>query len=195
MTMFPRKTAMTMLPRKTPSRGRASRWASRAGRFSPAARLAARSRRASVVCVLAMLCAAQAAPARGGAPRSGSVAAQGGSAYSAMLEQCVTSAVPGERSATFTGQMVAGQGVQRMGMRIELQQRLAGEAMFHTVIAPGLGVWRGSEPGVKIYKYVKQITDLSSPAVYRAVVRFRWVGERGRVVKRAELHTARCEQR
>jgi hypothetical protein len=48
---------------------------------------------------------------------------------------------------------------------------------------------------VKIYKYVKQITDLSSPAVYRAVVRFRWVGERGRVVKRAELHTARCEQR
>jgi hypothetical protein len=83
---------------------------------------------------------------------------------------------------------------QRMGMRIELQQRLRGETSFHTVLAPGFGVWRASEPGVKIYKYVKQVTNLTAPAAYRAVVRFRWQGEKGHVLKRAELRTSRCQQ-
>jgi hypothetical protein len=45
---------------------------------------------------------------------------------------------------------------------------------------------------VKIYKYVKQVTNLAAPAAYRAVVRFRWQGERGHVLKRVELHTPRC---
>ena len=53
-------------------------------------------------------------------------------------------------------------------------------------------MWRSSEPGVKIYKYVKQVTNLDAPAAYRAIVRFRWTGERGRVLKRDELHTPRC---
>jgi len=79
-------------------------------------------------------------------------------------------------------------------MRIELEQRLRGETIFHTVIAPGLGVWRDSEAGVKIYKYVKQVTNLTAPAAYRAVVRFRWLGDRGHVLKHAELRTPRCLQ-
>lgn len=114
--------------------------------------------------------------------------------YSATLEQCVTSAVATQRSVTFTGQMVATPGTQRMAMRIELLERVPGEAGYHHVTAPGLGVWRSSEAGVKIYRYVKQITNLSAPAVYRAVVHFRWIGDKGHVLKRAELHTARCAQ-
>jgi hypothetical protein len=114
--------------------------------------------------------------------------------YTVTLEQCATSTVQAERSATFTAQMTATSATQHMGMRIELQQRLHGEAEFHTVVAPGLGVWRSSEAGVKIYKYVKQVTNLDAPAAYRAVVRFRWLGEKGRVLKRAELHTERCLQ-
>jgi hypothetical protein len=110
------------------------------------------------------------------------------------LEQCATSTVQAERSATFTAQMAATSATQKMGMRIELQQRLRGEGEFHTLAAPGFGVWRSSEPGVKIYKYVKQVTNLSAPAAYRAVVHFRWLGEKGRVLKRAELHTPRCLQ-
>jgi hypothetical protein len=47
---------------------------------------------------------------------------------------------------------------------------------------------------VKIYKYVKQVTNLGAPAAYRAVVRFRWLGEKGRALKHAELHTPRCQQ-
>ena len=108
------------------------------------------------------------------------------------IEQCVTSTVQAERSATFTAQMSATGTTQKMAMRIELQQRLRGESEFHTLVAPGFGVWRVSEPGVKIYKYVKQVTNLDSPAAYRVLVRFRWIGEAGHVLKRDELHTPRC---
>jgi hypothetical protein len=114
--------------------------------------------------------------------------------YSVTLEQCATSTVQLERSATFTAQMVATPVTWKMAMRFELQERMRGETDFHTVIASGLGVWQRSEPGVKIYKYVKQVTNLAAPAAYRAVVRFRWVGEKGRVLKRAELHTQKCVQ-
>lgn len=114
--------------------------------------------------------------------------------YSATLEQCVTSGVAMQRSVTFTGQMVATPGTQRMAMRIELLERNSTQQGYHHVTAPGLGVWRSSEAGVKIYRYVKQITNLSAPAVYRAVVHFRWIGDKGHVLKRAELHTARCAQ-
>jgi hypothetical protein len=121
-------------------------------------------------------------------------AAQPAPGYSVMVEQCAPSAVPAERAVTFTAEMVATPGTQRMGMRIELLQRLHGEPGYRPVSAPGLGVWRGSEVGVKIYRYVKQITNLAAPAAYRAVVHFRWLGEKGRLLKRAALRTARCVQ-
>ena len=115
-------------------------------------------------------------------------------AYSATVEQCATSTVQAERSATFTAQMSATTDTGKMGVRFELQQRLRGESEFHTVLAPGLGVWHSSEAGVQIYKYVKQVTNLDAPAAYRAVVRFRWLSDKGRVLKHAESHTSRCVQ-
>lgn len=142
-------------------------------------------------CVLTLTCALSAF-AQAGVRRALTVPTV--PSYSVGLEQCATSTVQTERSATFIAQMTATSATQRMGMRIELQQRLRGESEFHTILAPGFGVWRASEPGVKIYKYVKQVTNLTAPAAYRAVVRFRWLGERGHVLKRAELHTLRCVQ-
>ncbi len=146
-------------------------------------------------CILALLVFAQVALARTGVrddtATSPSIEATG---YSAAVEQCATSTVRAERSATFTAQMTATTATQRMGMRFELQQRLRGESEFHTVLAPGLGVWHSSEAGVQIYKYVKQVTNLDAPAAYRAVVRFRWLGDKGRLLKRTELHTSRCVQ-
>ncbi|HEX4837887.1 MAG TPA: hypothetical protein VFV03_05125, partial [Solirubrobacteraceae bacterium] len=147
-----------------------------------------------VACVLMACGCAQIASAQGGARDSSTTTGPGGPGYSVALEQCITSTVQAERSATFTAQMVATGTTHRMGMRIELQQRLRGEATFHTILAPGFGIWRGSEAGVKIYKYVKQVTNLAAPAAYRVVVRFRWLGERGHVLKRAELRTPRCLQ-
>jgi hypothetical protein len=147
----------------------------------------------AVACALALLACGQVALAQPiGDTATTSTPAEG--TASVTLEQCVTSTVQVERSATFTAEMTATTATRRMGMRIELQQRLRGEAEFHTMLVPGFGVWRASEPGVKIYKYVKQVTNLTAPAAYRAVVRFRWLGEKGRMLKRAELHTPRCLQ-
>ena len=146
-----------------------------------------------LACALLLLALGQTPRAHAGLRRVLSTAPAEGTPTVA-LEQCVTSTVQAERSATFTAQMTATGATQRMGMRIELRQRVRGGSEFHTVLAPGFGVWHSSEPGVKIYKYVKQVTNLSAPAAYRAVVRFRWMGEKGRVLKRAELHTSRCLQ-
>jgi len=113
---------------------------------------------------------------------------------SVELEGCVSTGEQAERSATFMGEMTATAGTARMSMRIDVEERGPEELEFHTISAPGLGVWRSSDPRVKIYKYVKQVTNLSAPAVYRAVVRFHWVGDNGHVIRRAERRTPRCEQ-
>jgi hypothetical protein len=112
----------------------------------------------------------------------------------ATLEQCLTSSLQAERSATFTGEMAAIAGSTKMEMRIDVLERLPHEMLFHTVTAPGLGVWRVSTTGVKVYKYLKQVTNLSAPAFYRAAIRYRWLSAKGKIVKTAELHTPKCEQ-
>jgi hypothetical protein len=113
---------------------------------------------------------------------------------SATLVQCVTAAGPAERSATFAGEMTILPGAARMSMRIELQEHTPGEAGFHAVVAPGLGVWRAAAAGVKTYKYDQQVLDLSAPAAYRAAVVFRWQNARGHEVKRVERVTSSCHQ-
>jgi hypothetical protein len=112
----------------------------------------------------------------------------------ATLEQCAVEGAQSERSATFSAEMTAIAGTQRMAIRIEVQERMPGEAAFHNVSAPGIGVWRSSDAGVKIYKYLKQVTNPAGPAVYRGAVRFRWVNSKDRVIRRAERRTATCVQ-
>jgi hypothetical protein len=99
-----------------------------------------------------------------------------------------------ERSATFAGEMIAISGSARMAMRFELQERSPEEASFHEVTAPGLGAWRTAEAGVKVYRYLKRVTNLSAPAVYRAEVSFRWQGTRGRVIRRTSRRTPSCTE-
>jgi hypothetical protein len=144
---------------------------------------------------LTSVCVAQASAATGEvdwSPLAAQTDAAGGA--TATVEQCVTTGEQVDRTATFSGEMTAIAGTARMAMRIEVQERLPEEELFHTVSAPGLGVWRGSAPGVKIYQYVKQVTNLSSPADYRALVRFHWLNDKGYVIRRAERHTPECVQ-
>jgi hypothetical protein len=115
-------------------------------------------------------------------------------AVTVSVEQCTPAVNQSERSATFAAQMTALDGTQRMAMKIEVQERSPTDPTFHTVMAPGLGVWRQSETGVRIYKYVKQVTNLAAPAVFRAQVRFRWFDDSGRVLKRAQRFTSTCVQ-
>jgi hypothetical protein len=51
-----------------------------------------------------------------------------------------------------------------------------------------------SSPGVKTYRNFSKVTDLSAPATYRALVHYRWLGAKGRVLRTLDLRTARCEQ-
>jgi hypothetical protein len=113
---------------------------------------------------------------------------------STTLEQCATSGAQEERSATFAGEMASVPGSARMEMRIDVAERMPDEAGYHTLSAPGLGVWRSSAPSVKVYRYLKQVTNLAGPAFYRGVVHFRWLGAHGRLLAFAVLHTRRCEQ-
>ena len=112
----------------------------------------------------------------------------------ATVEGCVTSTEPEGRSATFAGEMATIPGSAKMEMRIDVLERMPRELVFHSLAAPGLGVWRISAPGVKTYKYLKEITNLAAPASYRAVVRFRWVNAKGHTIKSLEVRTPRCTQ-
>jgi hypothetical protein len=113
---------------------------------------------------------------------------------SASVEECVTAANQSERSATFIGQMTATSATQRMAIQIEIQERTPMDIAFHTVTAPGLGVWRQSETGVRIYKFVKQVTNLAAPAAFRAQVRYRWLDAHGHTIARAQRRTPVCQQ-
>jgi hypothetical protein len=145
----------------------------------------------SLVCALALvLVLSQISAASAGA----GVFAGTRPSASATLEQCVAALAENERAATFAGEMTAIAGSARMEMRIDLLERLPGQARFHTVNAPGLGLWRASAPGVKVFRYVKQVVNLAAPASYRGAVRFRWLNARGRLMRVLELRTASCAQ-
>jgi hypothetical protein len=147
--------------------------------------------------LLAAACAAAlawAAFAPGVAGAAGSGGSGGRSLASASLAQCVGAQQQAERAVTFAGEMTAVTGTARMEIRIEVLERLPDEATFHVVLAPGLGVWRAADPGVKVFKYLKQVTNLAAPAFYRASVRFRWLNARSHPFKTQYLRTAQCEQ-
>jgi hypothetical protein len=128
-----------------------------------------------------------------------SVAAQAAAAprvpaATATVEQCVTSGSQPERSATFVGEMNAVPGTARMLMRIEVLERLPSEGSFRTVSFPGLGLWLRSSVGVKTYKDLDKVTDLSAPALYRAAIHYRWLNARGHTIRSLDLRTPQCVQ-
>ncbi|HXW59341.1 MAG TPA: hypothetical protein VEJ23_07675 [Solirubrobacteraceae bacterium] len=111
----------------------------------------------------------------------------------ATLTQCVTTGAESERSLTVAAQMTLVAGSSRMQTRTYLVQRRSGETQFRMISAPGLGAWLEAEAGVKTYKDLRQVTNLA-PAVYRAVVDFRWLNAHSHVVKRLQLDTSKCAQ-
>lgn len=113
---------------------------------------------------------------------------------SVFLERCVSTGSQSESYATFAGQITALKGSSEMAIRIDIEERGEGEATFHRVDARGLGVWRLSEPGVSIFRDVKQVTNLASPAAYRALVRFHWLDAEGHVLRRTWMLSPVCRQ-
>jgi hypothetical protein len=111
---------------------------------------------------------------------------------SASVKECITTEA--ERSATFVGEMTAIPGTAKMQMRVEVLEWGPQETTYHTVSAPGLGVWLSSVPGIKLDRNYEHVTNLTAPAFYRGAIRFRWLNAKGHMIASTELRTHRCEQ-
>ena len=81
-----------------------------------------------------------------------------------------------------------------MAIQIEVLERAPEEEGVHLLSSAGLGSWQRSETGVKIYKVRQAVTDLPAPAVFRAIVRYRWLNERGQVIRHDQRRTPVCRQ-
>ena len=126
----------------------------------------ARSRSLARTLCADALAVASAVPQFGERPRRRRRPATDAGDVTATLEQCVTSVVQAERSATFTGEMTADRGRHEDGDAHRRRgARCRAKMNFHAVSAPGLGVWRAADPKVKVYKYLKQVSNLSCAGV------------------------------
>ncbi len=113
---------------------------------------------------------------------------------SANVEKCIAASEQGAGSVTFAAQMTALREAPEMAIRVELETHPTDEHHFLPVAAPGLGVWHDSEPAVKVFRYVAQVTNLAASASYRARVSFRWLNAGGHVVRRASRRTPVCRE-
>lgn len=80
-----------------------------------------------------------------------------------------------------------------MWMRFTLQER-APDGQFAKVVAPGLGVWRKSNPGVSRFAHRQKVLALGRGTAYRSIVHFRWYGEKSAPVKRRVRRSELCRQ-
>jgi hypothetical protein len=114
----------------------------------------------------------------------------------AKLSACVSGPAATDRTATFTGSMPTIKGTKRMWMRFDLQQRNAAAATFATIKVPGLGVWQKSAPGKTSsgFVFAQRVQALAAPGAYRALVRFRWYGKGGKLLRSTTRQTGTCTQ-
>ena len=115
-------------------------------------------------------------------------------AATVKVVDCVPALDPVARTATFEARMRQAHGSDRMQVRFTLQMREDGLHLWRRVGAEGFDSWLTSLAGVRRYSYDKTVINLSAPATYRTVVRFRWLDADGAVVKNARITSASCRQ-
>lgn len=98
------------------------------------------------------------------------------------------------RGAVFKGSMpnIAGF-TGRMEMRFDLFARQSTGA-WAPVDVDGFGEWDLSDPGVSGFIIKKRVGGLVGGYSYRAVVRFRWRADNGKIVRTAKKVTPACTQ-
>jgi hypothetical protein len=116
------------------------------------------------------------------------------SAEGVKLLACVPALEGKERSASFEARMRLARGSERMQVRFTLQVDEDDRGDWRRVVAPGLDDWLSSDPGVTLYSYAKTVQNLSAPAAYRMVVRFRWLDAGGAVLARSRGTSRVCRQ-
>ena len=118
----------------------------------------------------------------------------GASAAKAKLVACVPATSAQLRSATFEARARRMRGSERIQVSFTLQVRDTTQPGWHRVVAAGLDEWLTSDSGVRRYLYAKTVQNLSAPAAYRTVVRFRWLDSRGAVRARSRATSRVCHQ-
>ena len=112
----------------------------------------------------------------------------------ASLAACEAGPAAAERFAVFTASMPALRGTQRMAMRFTLLSRRSGSTRWRASTASAFRRWHRSEPGRGGFVWTKRVEGLRENATYRAVVRFRWFGARGRLQREVARSTPLCAQ-
>jgi CARDB protein len=113
----------------------------------------------------------------------------------AKLASCKTGPILADRTAVFTGSMPAVPGARRLWMRFDLWRRTTAPGLgFEPLAVPGLGVWQRSAPGRSGFIFSQRVQELVAPGAYRALVRFRWYGRGGVLLRSARRLTATCVQ-
>jgi hypothetical protein len=110
------------------------------------------------------------------------------------VADCVQALEGEDRRGTFEARARAARDSDRIEIRFTLQVNEPAARGWRRVMAPGLDEWLTSDPGVRRYTYAKTVQNLSAPASYRAVVRFRWLDGDGAAVKSARVTSATCRQ-
>jgi hypothetical protein len=110
---------------------------------------------------------------------------------------------PPNRSISVESVMRPLTATRSMALRFDLLESPPGATTMRSVVvrAAGLSVWLspktptlGQLPG-DIWELDKSVYDLDAPARYQFRVRFRWTGDRGRVIGAAVRLSPTCEQR
>jgi hypothetical protein len=114
----------------------------------------------------------------------------------AKLSSCASGPAASDRAAVFIGSMPAVKGTKRMSMRFDLQQRTPPATSFKAIKVPGLGVWQKSVPGRSTSGFVfkQRVQGLAAPGDYKAVVRFRWYGNGGALLRSTSRTSPICTE-
>jgi CARDB len=115
-------------------------------------------------------------------------------AQAAPAKVALTECVPKQRAAEFEARMGKVAGAERLKMRFTLQVRKPGQKAFHRVAAPGFRSWTTAAPGKTSWVFSRRVEALLGPARYRALVRFQWLDEDGKVVAHAKRFSRACRQ-
>ncbi len=117
---------------------------------------------------------------------------------SVKMDGCQRS-LTADRSASFTAQMATDGPADRMAMRFVLLVRpmlggpLRGPWKALSGV-PSFGSWDRAGKGAGIFRSTKRVAGLSVGQSYRVVVSHRWLSSSGRVIKRAVVVSAACDQ-
>jgi hypothetical protein len=134
----------------------------------------------------------------GAASASGSTAT---AAHGSLVNfVCQRALEPDQRTVSVTAVMRHVTHTRRLELRFVLLSKSAGGS-FSVVNGTGLGTWvsptnpgsLGTRPG-DVWRLSHPVADLPAPATYRFVVTFRWIGDKGRVIRTEIRESRNCYQ-